>query len=401
MDAAIQSERPAPAGETVAVSVLAVETGAGFAQLREEWRALLQESGASVFNSWEWLYPWYRRIGSARRLCLLTARTADGKLVGLLPLAREERKPFGHLVRRLAFLGESHVGSDYLDVLAVPALRRRVTEEFAHALRNGQDSWDVLDLLDLCEDSPTLGFLHHAFDGYEQQTTTRYVCPYEPLAVGEPFDDFLKRTARRDIFLRRKRWLEKQEGFAIERTERPEKLAAPMAEFFRLHRLRWASEGGSQGIKGPSVEAFHRDATELLAEGGETALYTLRVGRQAVASVYALIHGGKFYYFQSGYDPAWRSRSVGLVLIGETFRDALARGLTEYDFLRGTETYKSEWVSRTRETRALRIHPRGGAGAWLTRDEVWSKTVRDGLKAVLPGELTERIRRFRRRLAAI
>ena len=76
----------------------------------------------------------------------------------------------------------------------------------------------------------------------------------------------------------------------------------------------------------------------------------MKVGGQAVASVYGILHRDTFIYFQSGYDPEWRNRSVGLVLVGETFKDAIEAGLTEYDFLRGTETYKSDWTTKQRRT---------------------------------------------------
>ena len=64
--------------------------------------------------------------------------------------------------------------------------------------------------------------------------STRYVCPYEPLPRGASFDAFLKRTSRRDNFLRRKKWLEKQEGYRIEKTEAPGALAGPLTDFVKI-----------------------------------------------------------------------------------------------------------------------------------------------------------------------
>ena len=200
---------------------------------------------------------------------------------------------------------------------------------------------------------------------------------------------------------RRRKWLEKQEGYCIEKTESPGALAGPMTDFFRLHALRWAGDGGSQGIKGAGVEAFHRDATGLLAERGRVRMYTMKVAGQAVASVYGILHQGRFIYFQSGYDPAWRSKSAGLVLVGETFMDAFAAGLTEYDFLRGTETYKSDWTSQQRKTVALRIHAAKGPGAWLTRQEEAARHARNVAKRLMPERLVEQVRRLRRKRAAI
>lgn len=391
-------------GAPAAASWICVETvtdASAFARMRREWDALLDESRAGIFNAWEWLYPWYRRIGTDRVLAVLSARDRGGKLVGVMPLAFDVRRVAGRRVRRLAFLGENHVGSDYLDLVAVRGEEETVARAFAQALKQASAWWDVLDLTDFDEQSPTLPVFQEAFgDKFTVRVTERYVCPFEPLAA-EPFDVFLRRTGRRDNYLRRRKWLEKQPGYRIEKVEKPGQLAGPMADFFRLHAMRWAEDGGSQGIKGPSVEAFHRDATHLLAERGQLRLYTMKVGEQAVASVYAILHRGKFIYFQSGYDPSWRSKSVGLVLVGETFKDSLDAKLTEYDFLRGTETYKSDWTTKTRRTVALRINEPGGLGEWVTRVEGRSKQLRDIAKKALPANAVDVIRRVRRNATTI
>jgi CelD/BcsL family acetyltransferase involved in cellulose biosynthesis len=369
------------------------------ARMRAEWTDLLDASGAGLFNAWEWLYPWCRRLAPQREPVILTARDAAGSLVGLMPLGLERRRVLGRRVRRLAFLGETIVGSDYLDAIARRGMEEAVGRAFAQELRAMRGGWDALDLLDLREDSPTVAHLRDAFRDAPVRVSQRYVCPYETFTPGEPFDAFLSRTGRRDNYLRRRKWLEKQEGYAIERTETAADLAGPLSEFFRLHAARWAADGGSQGIAGPRVEAFHRDATHLLAERGVLRLYTMRVGGRAVASVYGLFHRNAFLYYQSGYDPEWRNRSVGLVLVGETFKDAIEAGLVEYDFLRGTEPYKLDWTRRERRTVAVRVHA-GGAGRWLTRVEDLTRRAREAAARVLPPETVDRIRRMRRRRAS-
>lgn len=372
-----------------------------FAALREEWGALLEDSDASIFNSWEWLHPWHQRIAPERALRIITVRDRAGRLSGLMPLSLETLRVAGKKLRRLCFLGDDHVGSDYLDVVCRRGMEAEVRAVVARYLRDTEAGWDVLDLLDLDSESPTIAALQEVFaEDFESRIAERFICPGDTFAAGEKFDAFLHRTARRDNYLRRRKWLEKQDGYRVERVERTEGLSQAMSHFFRLHAMRWAEDGGSSGIKGPGVEAFHRDATHLLAERGALRMYTMKVGDEAVASVYGIVHRGVFSYYQSGLDPSWRPKSVGLVLIGETFRDSLELGLGRYDFLRGTEKYKSDWTSQRRRTVALRIHKRDGKGAWLTSTELLAKRARDGAKRLLPGAMVERIRRLRRKRAA-
>lgn len=380
-----------------------IRDGAVFAGYRAEWGSLLEASSAGVFNAWEWLYPWYRRIGPDRELMILTARDERGLLLGLMPLCLERVKAAGRRLRRLAWLGETYVGSDYLDVVARRGLEEPVTRTFAAAIQAARGQWDVLDLVDLEQDSATLRILRETFpaEGYHFEVTERFTCPFQAFIPGEPFEEYLRKTGRRDNYLRRRKWLERQPGYEVRQATAPGELAGPMADFFRLHALRWASDGGSHGIRGKSVEAFHRDATQYLAERGWLRLYTLRLEGKALASVYGIVHRGKFIYYQSGYDPAWRSKSVGLVLVGETFREAIEQGLSEYDFLRGTEAYKADWTHQERKTVAVRIIPRRSRGVWLAREEEAGRLLRGLAKRALPPAAVEQIRRLRRRRSMI
>lgn len=370
-----------------------------FAALRDEWNGLIEESDAGVFNSWEWLYPWHQRIAPERALRILCIRDQRRSLVGILALGLDERRlaPGIH-VRRLAFLGETNVGSDYLDVVARRGLEESVTRAAARALREAQAEWDAVDLTDLDEASPTPRWLSEAFEGSARcKVRERYVCPYEQFEAGETFDAFLRRTGRRDNYLRRRKWLEKQPGFRIERTESTQALTPAMGDFLKLHALRWAGEGGSQGIRGATTEAFHRDATYLLAQQGRLWLYTLKLGDKPLASVYGIVHRNKFAYFQSGYDPEWRNKSVGLVLIGQTFKDAIEAGFTEYDFLHGTETYKSDWTTQQRKTVSFRINAPHRGGDWLDRHDQLRHARRAVAERLLPDWLVKRLRDASRR----
>lgn len=382
-------------------NVAVVRDDLSFAALRAEWDELLDDSEAGVFNSWEWLYPWYRRIAPERELRIIAARS-DGRLVGLMPLCLERRRAAGRIARRLCFLGESEVGSDYLDIVARRGFERPVAQAAAAALRQISGEWDVLDLLDLDSQSASVQVFQEIFEAakYRVLIASRYACPFEAFAPGETFERFLSRSGRRDNFLRRRNWLEKQPGYRLEVERRPERMARPLAEFLRLHALRWASAGGSQGIRGVRCEGFHRDATELLAERGQARFYTLAIGSRALASVYAIVHRRKFIFYQSGYDPEWRGKSIGLVLLGETFRDCLESGLTEYDFLRGEEAYKLDWATRLRRTVSLRIFAPGSAGDWLDKRQRVATAAREAIKRALPAEWVEaiRIRRRRRRV---
>ncbi|HEY6099740.1 MAG TPA: GNAT family N-acetyltransferase, partial [Anaeromyxobacter sp.] len=264
------------------------------------------------------------------------------------------------------------------------------------ALAEAAAGWDVLDLEDLPCGSPTVSALRRAMAprGVSVRSERGFVCP--AFAVRGTFEAHLGRIRRRETFVRRVRWLSRQPGFRIDVATAPEEAPPAMEDFLRLHRLRWSEEGGSYGIPPGPVEDFHREVAPLLAARGWLRLYRLHVEGKAIAAVYGIEIGKRFYYYQSGWDPAWSARSPGVVLVGRTVEDAYARGLDDYDFLRGTEPYKLDWAWDRRETSTLRLRaPSLRAGTALAAEEAW-RAARGLARAVAPERVWGALRRMRR-----
>jgi CelD/BcsL family acetyltransferase involved in cellulose biosynthesis len=51
-------------------------------------------------------------------------------------------------------------------------------------------------------------------------------------------------------------------------------------------------------------------------------------------------YGSTRYLYNNGYDPRFRSLSVGIVSKLLTIKDGIDAGRRRYDFLRGNESYK-------------------------------------------------------------
>ncbi len=341
--------------------------------LRAEWSALFDAAAdPSPFLSWEWLAAWWRAFGGRHEPWILEARDGAGALAGLLLLAGGAG-PLG--LRRWRLLGNGVTGADGLDVLARARDAPAVREALSRALVGAAREWDVLDLEDLPCGSPTVGMLRRLLGagGATAHVERGFVCV---------------------------RWLARQPGFRIDVATTPAEAPEALEDLLRLHRLRWAAEGGSAGIPPGAVEDFHRDVVPRLAARGWLRLYRLHVGGGAVAAVYGLEVGRRFFYYQSGYDPAWSARSPGLVLVGRTIEDAYQRGLADYDFLRGTEPYKLEWASDRRETCTLRLRaPSLRAGTAALAREAW-RGAKDVARAIAPARTWEALRRARRGVEA-
>lgn len=382
---------------SVYLRVAETEDAGRLAALRGEWRELFDAAGQpNPFLSWEWLFTFWRAFAQRRRVKVIEARGQGGRLEGLLAL-QGRRAVVGP--RRYTLLGNGIAGADALDVLARPGAEAQVRSAIASHLARTLPDWDALDLEDLPAGSGTLAALGSALAplGVEVAVAPRFTCP--GFAPRGTFGEHLRRIARRETFGRRCRWFSRQRGFRIEVATQVGETAEAMEDFLRLHRLRWAPEGGSYGIPPGRVEEFHRAVAPLLAARGFLRLYRLFLADRAVAAVYGLELGGRFYYYQSGMDPEWAARSPGMVLTGRTVEDAYARSLSFYDFLRGTEPYKLEWAAQARETVALRLRSPGLRAEVLQAAEGAFAAARGAARAVAPERLWMALRRARRNLA--
>jgi CelD/BcsL family acetyltransferase involved in cellulose biosynthesis len=308
----------------------------------------------------------------------------------------------------VSFLGDGATGCDYLDVLAAPDREAEVRTAVLEAL--GELPWDLCDLDGFWRESPTAQFLAQRFPNGRavrssmaglggspaqvvRDARLRFVCPRIPLTG--TYAELLGSLGRRENLRRREKWLHKQPGVSIEVARTPEEARIAVERFLELHRARWSVEGGSDGLTDARHDAFHRVAVQQLAHRGWLRLYTLFAARRPVASVYGVVHKGKFLYYQSGYDPAWASKSVGLVLLARTVQDAFGEGLSEFDFLHGNEAYKTQWARAERWTIQVRLF-RGARGRAARVAASAARTARETVKAAIPEPLLEGMRRARR-----
>jgi CelD/BcsL family acetyltransferase involved in cellulose biosynthesis len=142
--------------------------------------------------------------------------------------------------------------------------------------------------------------------------------------------------------------------------------------------------------------AFHESFSRLALERGWLRLSLLRMNGRPIAALYGLLYRGRFYFYQSGYDPTWRRDSVGLVTMGLAIKQAIAEGADEYDLLHGMESYKFLWTGQTRSLDRIRLYPpsiRGHLCRQALEIETWSKHV---ARRYLPETILNRIIAVRR-----
>jgi CelD/BcsL family acetyltransferase involved in cellulose biosynthesis len=308
-----------------------------FQDLRAEWRQLLaQVPFQSVFFTPEWQETWWRHFGATRQLHMLTVRSSDGTLQGLVPLMSS---PGIEGTSRLELLGDLEL-CDYLDVLMAPARQHEVGHAVVeYLLGNGGEEVEVC-LQNLSQHSATSAvfqacLLHSGLTVEVEQIET---CPTVLLpSEWEAYLALLRGKDRHE--LRRK--LRRAEAAA--RLEyRVTSVAAQLDEdintFVALHRM--SQQDAKQGFMTLEKEAFFRAMARQLWPQGWLELAFLYADGEPIATLCCFAYGSTYAAYNSGYHPAYGDLSAGIVLFAERIRTAIARGFTAFDFMRGDEPYK-------------------------------------------------------------
>lgn len=310
-----------------------VESGA-LGERAARWDALAAAARlpSPFLSSW-----WLGAMASGREATFLLWFEAD-RLVGGIALSIHQRGPIS-LVR---MLGDGPLAPDHLDLVA--AQGREV--EVAAALRGWftDRSPCVIDLRGLAEEAVVLDAMPPG-----SLITGLSTAPYMQLPPGGP----ILPKGRRESFRRQANRL--QALGAVHRVVRGGEAGTERAliELRRLHVEHWGDRSGL-------ARSFPALAGAVRSSGGAAQVEELVIDGEVVASQVSIDIARRRHLYQSGRSMEHRWRGAGNVLLVHTIQRAQEDGLSEYDFLRGTEAYKYMWS--TGERKVLRARGAVGLG---------------------------------------
>jgi CelD/BcsL family acetyltransferase involved in cellulose biosynthesis len=360
------------------------------------WDELIDETmPGAVFRSSAWLLPWWDELGTGKELSCYVAR-AGARLVGVLPAYRAN-SPLG--LKSLRLLGDTEVGSDYLGLVVAPGWEPAVTDAVARALVTHEAD---LRLESLDSEDPLLRALEQAACsvGARFRHDDQVPCPCLDIPKAGAFGEWLKRlpSGAGTQLERRRRWLMKQPDSRVEIITDEQGIVDGLQVLWRLHRARWANDGGG-ALRNLAVKRFHDSSARELGRRGWGRLYVLIVEGEPRAALYGFGRGRRFAYYQSGSDPDWQKRWVGRVVLGAAIQDAFERGLDEFDFLRGDEPYKSLFASSQRTLRRVSVTfgPRATSLAMLRDADARGRRL---ARETLPSAVVDWLRQRRRQIVS-
>lgn len=323
-------------------------------ELREEWAALWSRSPqATVFQHPDWVLPWCEHL-FAGELFTLSLRVG-GRLVGLAPLHRWR----DGAARVLSMLGAGH--ADYHDLLLDPSVAEAARSALAAWLAAHPSAWDRMEVSELRPGCPLLDLKPPtgAFVVEEEQDA----CPVLMLSAEGGLDKQVPSRMAGNLRTARRR--AEALGEVTFESAHPGNLDELMEALLGLHASRWRERGDTGGLAAEAIQRFHKDVARRLLARSMLALEALRIDGKIVSVLYGFYDHQALRYYLGGFDPAFARASVGSLVLARAIEGALARGLAEFDFLRGREPYKYAWGARDRPILRWRLAKNAKCGIVL------------------------------------
>ena len=334
------------------VKLRIVRDEAGFMALHPSWDKLLQCSAVRTpFMTWDWVTSWYQQHRDHCQLCIgVLDDFTTGEPVALAPLVIS-RPLLGprKTLRHLTFMGTvGEGGSQGMDFIVPAGKEEQLTPQLTVLFKRTQLRWDVIDLPTMHEESPNLPFLRsalarHAQAGERSAPQNSYL-----MSLAGSWEDQMATWKSKERVSFRTKWrklIEEHNGRLLQGgIDYPAEQA--FDELWRLHALRF--EGQHSSFLSEQMRQLHRSLVARWSADGRAMLPLIEADGRIVAARYGFAMNGRYWSYQTGYDPAYSKLSVGILSLGWTAQCAIARGLHEIDHLPGEARYKSEWSTHTR-----------------------------------------------------
>jgi CelD/BcsL family acetyltransferase involved in cellulose biosynthesis len=336
---------------------------------------LSSRCGDVLFQRHDFMRLWLQHFAADAELRLLTLRDAGGQLVAVLPLLASRQRMYGIPVREWQSAANLH--SCRFDLLADDPLE--AARCFVDFLRRRAD-WDLLRLMDVPGTGQARSLLLAAAQaGLAAGSWDSVQSPYVPLPSQWAELDTTLHSKFRANLRRRRRRLATQGTISLERFGGGPELASRLDEGLALEASGWKGEAGSAIRQDPQTDAFYRELAAESARNGRLALWFLRLDGRAIAFQYALEHDGRLLLLKPAYDQAFGDCSPGQLLMEDVLRDAIDRGLREFDFLGPDMPWKRDWTALRRPHQWFYLF-RGARGTLLHalkfRIAPWLKRIR-------------------------
>jgi CelD/BcsL family acetyltransferase involved in cellulose biosynthesis len=353
-------ERPAIRTETIS-------SYQAFLDLEPAWNEAVRAARIDhPFLEHAWLRTWWECFGAGSALHIVVVRedAESAEIIAIAPLISTSVRMFGVSLRRLGFFYNAHVPRAGFIVTQHPAEAYRAIWEH---LRSERESWDLLQLCQLPDGSPTLEEMRSLADeaGLPSGVWFSGASPYISLdTCWSQYYSGLAAKHRANLRNRFKR-LNQTGRVAVETVATRDGLGEALEDGLRLEESAWKRDAGTAISCDPRVRKFYENLACRAAGKKWLRLNFLKAGAERVAFDYSLAYSQQIFLLKLGYDPAFAAFSPSNLLMSMSLERAFENRMAKYDFLGEGADWKSCWAKDSTRNYWLFIFAGGVRGRGL------------------------------------
>ncbi len=362
------------------LQIKVVATDEEFLALESAWSELVDESEATIFQTFDWNRAWWKYFGTGKALYTITLYD-EQRLMGILPLFVDTFTMFGRqMYSCLRFIGsivsqpegEDLKGllaySDYLDAIIRPGYEELFYTQVLGYLKLGcRLSYNEIILDEIPEQSSLLNHFLPVLDenGISYSVSEGSVCPV--IKLEKTWDEYLANLSKRSRYHVRKFVKKANKNdykvFDIERACDLESMLRAYEKLVELHQKRWNAIGYPGAFAEKRFYNFLSEATMIFWRKGWAELRLAKSIDEdpCIIAVDLLFKfKGETYLVHRAYDieSEFNVHGPGNVLLYQGVKDAIEEQHKIFDFLRGAEGYKFRSANDRRQNKVIEIvHP--------------------------------------------
>ncbi len=284
----------------------------------------------SIFTLPSWIKSWWKVFGSDYQLFVRTIYK-ENYLLGIAPLMLKNGEAF--------LIGSPDV-CDYLDFIT--PVDSKAEQEFFRILLPHLKEQGVKKLV-LKSQRSDAAFFRAGFAAQElpafKMSFSREAETFE-LNLASNWEDYLAgltKKQRHEVRRKLRRLRDETESFNYRVLESPADIKSFIPDFLNLFKQ---NPEKAEFLTSKHENYFYKLITET-AEHDLVRFGLLKIDGQTVAAVLYFDYRQRTYLYNSGYNPAYRELSAGLLSKVLCIKDNIGKDRKIFDFLKGREVYKS------------------------------------------------------------
>ena len=344
-----------------------------FINSKTEWEDLLSRSKVdNIFLTHEWIDSCIKYFYANEKLLILNIFNGNN-LVGIAPLVIKKGGYFGLPVKTVSFIGTSI--SDRMDFILDGDKKEIIKVIFDH-LMSIKKEWDLIDLQELSEYA---GNLEYVESYIKEKGFINIIGPVKKSFFID-FDkdkDFFVQKFSKKLESRLKKIKNKGISLNLEFQRHTNGDINADEIFLKAQAIEdksWKGKKQSGIFSKDNTRSFHREILGKFSRNKWIDFSILALDKEPVAYIYNYLYGGRSYNYSVAFDKKHSVISAGTMLMLWALKESGSRGISEFDFARGEDSWKTKLTQNFREHNRIRIF----------KDEAYSRVLHMLQSRIMP-----------------